>query len=44
MNERDMLLSEAVDCLTAAIELDDDERLRQAREIILSVAMKENAA
>jgi hypothetical protein len=37
MNERDMLLSEAVDCLTAAIEIEDDEQLREARELVLSV-------
>lgn len=38
MNERVKHLSSAVDCLTAAIELEDDSRLREARELVLTVA------
>ncbi len=39
MNEREQLLSAAVDALTAALELEDDDRLRQALELIMDVAM-----
>jgi hypothetical protein len=43
MTEREMLLSEAVDCLTAALELADDQRLRWARELVLTVALGRRA-
>lgn len=39
MTEEELLMSEAVDALTAAIELRDNRRLRQARELILDVAL-----
>lgn len=41
MTERARLLSHAVDALTAAIEIEDDGRLRQARELVLTVVFGE---